>query len=235
MQVDLLAFGPHPDDVELGMGGTIAKLNDQGYTTAIMDLTRGEMGSNGSPAQRVKEGEAAARILGCAWRRNLGLPDRGLDPRNPEQMLRVVEAIRTARPRLMAVNFGVDRHPDHISSSRLLEEAWFNAGLRRYETGQEPYRPAQLLYYFINDACEPSFIVDITPQMRRKIESLFAHGSQFQRGEGAAETRLNRPGGLPYLIESRDRLFGAKAGVEYAEGFFLKQAPLIGDPVSLLT
>lgn len=234
MGLDLLAIGPHPDDVELGMGGTLARQNAAGYRTAILDLTRGEMGSNGTPSQRVAEGEAAARILGCAWRSNLSLPDRGLDPRDPDQLLRLVNAIRAAQPRVVAVNWGVDRHPDHRSACQLVEEALFTAGLRRYETELEAHRPERLFYYFINDEQEPSFYVDITSHFRIKFESLFAHASQFQREPADVETRLNRKAGLPYLVESRDRLFGAKAGVEYAEGFLVRQPLLVSDPLSAL-
>jgi bacillithiol biosynthesis deacetylase BshB1 len=228
-----LAFGPHPDDVELGMGGTLARQSGLGHATAIIDLTRGEMGSNGTPAERLAEGEAAAHILGCRWRRNLALPDRGLDYRDPGQMRTVVEAIRQVRPAVAFVNWGADRHPDHRAAHQLMQEALFNAGLRRYETGQEPYRPAKVLYYFINDEQEPSFYVDITPVYPQKIESLFAHVSQFRPAEGAVATRLNGPAGLPYLIESRDRLFGARAGVSFAEGFLTTQARLVSDLMSL--
>ncbi|MFZ5622758.1 MAG: bacillithiol biosynthesis deacetylase BshB1 [Pseudomonadota bacterium] len=232
-EIDLLAIGPHPDDVELGMGGTLALHAARGYRTAIIDLTRGEMGSNGTPAQRIREGEEAARALGCQWRLNLGLPDRGLDPRDPEQLRRVVEAIRTARPKVLAVNWGVDRHPDHRAGCALVEEAFFTAGLRRYETEQSAHRPARLLFYFINDEAEPSFLVDITAVRAKKIESLFAHESQFARDAGEVETRLNAKAGLLYLIESRDRLFGAKIGVEYAEGFVTRQPLVMGDLVGL--
>lgn len=232
MPIDLLAVGPHPDDVELGMGGTLAKLNHAGRTTAIIDLTRGEMGTNGTPAQRVSEGESAAHILGCAWRQNLGLPDRNLDHRDPEQMRRLVDAIRAAQPRIMAINWGVDRHPDHRTACVLLEEAIFNAGLRRYETELAPIRPERLLYYFINDEQEPSLLVDITGFQEKKSESVFAHLSQFGESPAGVETRLNRKVGVPYLVENRDRLFGAKSGVQYAEGFVLKQPLLVGDLVS---
>ncbi|HWI52348.1 MAG TPA: bacillithiol biosynthesis deacetylase BshB1 [Symbiobacteriaceae bacterium] len=232
MAIDLLAFGPHPDDVELGMGGTLARQAAAGYQTAIIDLTRGEMGSNGTPAQRVAEGEAAATILGCAWRRNLALPDRGLDPRDPEQLRKVVDAIRMVRPQVAAINWGVDRHPDHGAASRLLEEALFTSGLRRYETEFEAYRPAKVVYYFINDEAEPSFFVDITEYQAKKSESVFAHRSQFLIPAGGVETRLNRAGGLPYLVESRDRLFGAKVGVQYAEGFIARQPRLVADLIS---
>jgi N-acetylglucosamine malate deacetylase 1 len=233
MEIDLLAFGPHPDDAELGMGGTLARHRAAGCRTAIVDLTRGEMGSNGTPEQRVAEGEAAARILGCEWRRNLGLPDRNLDHRDPEQLRAVVDAIRRARPKVVAINWGVDRHPDHVNGCRLMEEAIFTAGLRRYETELEACRPGRTLYYFINDEAEPSFYVDITPTHTQKIESLFAHHSQFKQAVGDVQTRLNQAGGLPHLVESRDRLFGAKAGVLYAEGFVMKQPRLVGDFLNL--
>lgn len=232
MQIDFLAFGPHPDDVELGMGGTLAKHSAQGYKTAIIDLTRGEMGSNGTPAERLAEGQQAAEILGCAWRRNLALPDRALDYRDPEQLRKAVDAIRAVRPKVVAINWGVDRHPDHGAACRLMEEAVFSAGLRRYETEFDAYRPARVLYYFINDEQEPSFYVDITPFHPKKVESVFAHRSQFYANGETVETRLNRAGGLPYLVESRDRLFGAKAGVQYAEGFVTKQPRLVHDVIT---
>jgi bacillithiol biosynthesis deacetylase BshB1 len=229
LAVDLLAIGPHPDDVELGIGGTLAKHASAGYQTAIIDLTRGEMGSNGTPAERVAEGEAAARLLGCAWRTNLGLPDRHLDARDREQMMKLVNAIRAAQPRLIALNWGVDRHPDHVAGCHLVEEAIFNSGLRRYETDYAAFRPTKVIYYFINDEVEPSFYVDISPFQRRKTESLFAHTSQFGATEGTVTTRLNRNGGLPAIVEARDRLFGLKVGVEYAEGFVVRQPRLVHD------
>jgi len=229
VQMDILAFGPHPDDVELGMGGTLARQNAAGYRTAIIDLTRGEMGSNGTPAERVAEGEVAAAILGCTWRRNLALPDRGLDCRDPEQLRKAVDAIRMFRPTVVAVNWGVDRHPDHAAACRLMEEAVFSAALRRYETEHPAYRPAKVVYYFINDEAEPSFYVDITEFQAKKSESVFAHRSQFTVSEGGVETRLNRAGGLPYFVDSRDRLFGARAGVQYAEGFITRQPRLVAD------
>jgi N-acetylglucosamine malate deacetylase 1 len=232
MAIDILAFGPHPDDVELGMGGTLARHNAAGRTTAVIDLTRGEMGSNGTPAVRIAEGEEAARMLGCAWRSNLALPDRGLDYRDPEQLRKAVNAIRAVRPTVVAINWGVDRHPDHGAACRLMEEAVFTAGLRRYETEYEACRPARVIYYFINDEAEPSFYVDITPFQAKKTESVFAHRSQFSAAEDGVETRLNRAGGLPYLVESRDRLFGAKVGVQYAEGFVLKQPRLVTDVIT---
>jgi bacillithiol biosynthesis deacetylase BshB1 len=224
MALDLLAIGPHPDDVELGIGGTLAKLNSLGRTTLICDLTRGEMGSNGSPEGRMAEGEAAAQILGCRGRVNLGLPDRYLDRQDPAQLRSVVDLIRRERPAALAVNWSVDRHPDHVAGCALVEEAVFMAGLRRYETGVEPFRPARVWYYFINDEAVPSVYVNISSVWEQKAAAIAAHRSQF--GSGDATTRLNQAHGLPYLVESRDRLFGAKIGVAFAEGFITKQ-PLV--------
>jgi bacillithiol biosynthesis deacetylase BshB1 len=224
MALDLLAIGPHPDDVELGIGGTLAKLSAAGKTTLICDLTRGEMGSNGTPAIRMAEGEAAARILGARGRVNLGLPDRYLAKQDPAQLRAVVDLIRRERPAVLAVNWGVDRHPDHVAGCALVEEAVFMAGLRRYETGDEPYRPARVWYYFINDEAVPSVYVNISSVLGTKAAAIAAHESQF--GTGEAVTRLNRAYGLPYMVEHRDRLFGAKIGAEAAEGFVTKQ-PLV--------
>jgi bacillithiol biosynthesis deacetylase BshB1 len=224
MAVDLLAIGPHPDDVELGIGGTLAKLSRAGKTTLICDLTRGEMGSNGTPAGRVAEGEAAAEILGARGRVNLGLPDRYLDQRDPVQLRAVVDLIRRERPVQLAVNWGIDRHPDHVAGCALVEEAIFMAGLRRYETEHEAYRPRRVWYYFINDEAIPSVYVDVSAVWAVKQAALAAHVSQFGRGE--ASTRLNQTYGLPYIVEARDRLFGGKIGVAYAEGFVTKQ-PLV--------
>lgn len=224
MAVDLLAIGPHPDDVELGIGGTLAKLSRAGKVTLICDLTRGEMGSNGTPEGRMAEGEAAAKLLGAWGRVNLALPDRYLDKRDPLQLRALVDLIRRERPEALALNWGVDRHPDHVAGCALVEEATFMAGLRKYETDAEPYRPKRVWYYFINDESIPSVYVDVSSVWDLKQAAIAAHISQF--GSGEASTRLNQPYGLPYMVEARDRLFGAKIGAAFAEGFVLK-TPLV--------
>ncbi|HLO02865.1 MAG TPA: bacillithiol biosynthesis deacetylase BshB1, partial [Symbiobacteriaceae bacterium] len=182
MALDLLAIGPHPDDVELGIGGTLAKLSRAGKATLLCDLTRGEMGSNGTPEGRVAEGEAAAAILGARGRVNLHLPDRYLDQRDPAQLRAVVDLIRAERPDVVAVNWGVDRHPDHVAGCALVEEAIFMAGLRKYETGAEPFRPRRVWYYFINDESIPSVYVDVSSVWDVKQAALAAHVSQFGAG-----------------------------------------------------
>jgi LmbE family N-acetylglucosaminyl deacetylase len=138
--LDLLAFGPHPDDLEIGLGGTIAKHAALGHAVGLCDLTRGEMSSNGTPDVRVKEADAARKVLGAAWRENLALPDRAIGS-SPDHIRAVVELIRRARPRAIAVPYWQDRHPDHESSAALLRDAIFNAKLKRYDAAGEPFQP----------------------------------------------------------------------------------------------
>lgn len=229
--VDLLVFGPHPDDLEIGMGATIAKHARLGYAVGLCDLTRGEMGSNGTPEMRVAEAEEAGRVLGAAWRVNLGLPDGGLGA-TVDHLRAVATVVRKARPRAIGINAGTDRHPDHGDAHRLLTTAIFKAGLRRYVTDDEAWHAEWVCSYFINDTVTPSFVVDVTETYAVKREALACHASQFQpAGAGALATRLTSPLFLQ-LVESRDAQFGALAGVRYAEGFIVREPvvrPLLVD------
>ena len=161
--VDLLVFGPHPDDLEIGLGGTIAKHVARGHRVGLCDLTAGEMGSNGTVEERLAEAEAARAVLGAAWRVNLRWPDRAIGG-NAEHVRAAAALVRTARPRAVAIPYGVDRHPDHVAASQVLTEAVFNSGLRRYDAGndEEAWRPEWVCYYFINDSAPPSFVVDVS-------------------------------------------------------------------------
>jgi bacillithiol biosynthesis deacetylase BshB1 len=214
--VDLLAFGPHPDDLEIGLGGTLAKHAALGHKVGLCDLTRGELASNGTPEVRVKEAEDARRVLGAAWRKNLGLPDRAIGS-TPEHARRVAEVIRAARPRAIALPYWQDRHPDHLAAFTLLRDGVFNAKLRKYEANGEAWQAEWICFYFINDSTSPSFVVDVSDYYDIKRKALACYRSQFVRATGAAETRLNSPG-FNQLIESRDAQFGALAGVRFAEG-----------------
>jgi N-acetylglucosamine malate deacetylase 1 len=214
--VDLLAFGPHPDDVEIGLGGTLAKHAALGHAVGLCDLTRGELASNGTPEQRVLEAEEARRVLGVAWRENLGLPDRAIGS-TPDHARRVAELIRRCRPRAVALPYWHDRHPDHLAAANLLRDAVFNAKLAKYPAAGEPWHPEWVCFYFINDSGPASFVVDVSDYYDVKRKALACYVSQFSRATGTAETRLNSPGFLQ-LIESRDAQFGALAGVRYAEG-----------------
>jgi bacillithiol biosynthesis deacetylase BshB1 len=219
--LDLLAFGPHPDDLEIGLGGTLAKHASLGHSVGLCDLTRGEMSSNGTPDERVKEAETAGTILGAAWRENLGLPDRAIGDA-PDHIRRVVELIRRARPRAIAIPYWQDRHPDHQSSAALLRDAVFNAKLKRYEAGGAPWQPEWVCHYFINDAGAASFVVDVSEHYETKRRALACYASQFTRAPNSADTRLNSAS-FSQLIESRDAQFGALAGVRFAEGIVVSE------------
>ena len=220
--VDLLVFGPHPDDLEIGLGGAIARHVSLGHTVGLCDLTRGELGTNGTPEQRLEESEAARAVLGAAWRENLGLPDGDIGG-DPSHRRAVVELIRRARPKTIAVPYDRDRHPDHVAASRLLTRAAFLSGLARYAAAGDKWRADWLLYYFINDSTRPSFVVDVSAQYQTKRAALACHRSQFASpSSGAAATRLNTPR-FRQLIESRDAQFGAQIGVEFAEGVVARE------------
>jgi len=219
--IDLLAFGPHPDDLEIGLGGTLAKQAALGHAVGLCDLTRGEMSSNGTPETRLKEAETARGVLGAAWRENLALPDRGLGS-SPDHTVKVVELIRRARPRTIAVPYWHDRHPDHQSAATLLRDAIFNAKLKRYTAAGDPWQPQWVCHYFINDAGPVSFVVDVSEHYDTKRRALACYASQFTRATDSAETRLNSPS-FSQLIESRDAHFGALAGVRFAEGIVVTE------------
>ena len=221
MAVDLLVFGPHPDDLEIGLGGTIARHVAGGSTVGLCDMTAGEMGSNGTVEQRIVEAEAARVVLGAAWRENLRLPDRQIG-KSPEHLATVAAFIRRHRPRVVAAPYWSDRHPDHVAASALITEAVFNAGLRKYKAEGEAHKAEWICYYFINDSDKPSFVVDVSAQYETKRKALDCHVTQFQPpGSGTAATRLNTPV-FRQLIESRDAQFGALAGVTWAEGLIVR-------------
>ena len=223
--VAILVFGPHPDDLEIGLGGTIARHSAAGDAVGLCDLTAGEMGSNGTVEQRLAEAEEARKVLGAAWRVNLRLPDRRIGS-DPEHIRAATTLIRKARPRTVAIPYWSDRHPDHVAASAMLTEAAFNAGLRRYDAGAGAWRPEWVCYYFINDSAPPSFVIDVSEFYEIKRRALACHVSQFTAGaSGAVATRLTSPR-FQQLIESRDAQFGAVAGAAFAEGLVVRD-PLV--------
>lgn len=226
--LDLLVFGPHPDDLEIGAGGTIAHHTAAGHRVGLCDLTGGEMGSNGSVPERLRESEAAREVLGALWRENLHWPDRGFG-KNPAEMEQAVAFIRRVRPKAIALPYWSDRHPDHEIASQVLTEAVFNAGLRRYTAEGDAWKTQWVCFYFINDAAEPSFLVDVSNHYETKRRALDCHASQFTPPAGAdnVATRLNTPI-FRQLIESRDAQFGARAGVRWAEGFVVREPVVRG-------
>jgi bacillithiol biosynthesis deacetylase BshB1 len=222
MAIDLLVFGPHADDLEIGLGGTIAKHTADGASVGLCDLTEGELSSNGTVDERKREAGRAAQVLGAAWRENLGWPDGGI-AETPDIIRSAVDLIRRARPAAVAIPYWDDRHPDHVAASKVLRRAIFMSGLRRYETAAGAWRPDWICYYFINDGAAPSFVVDVSEHYHRKREALDCYGSQFTPGdEGSVATRLTAST-FRQLIESRDAQFGALAGVAFAEGIVVRE------------
>jgi len=220
--LDLLCVAPHPDDAELGMGGTLALEAARGRRVGVLDLSAGEMATNGTPADRLQESAAAAEALGLVWRGNLGLPDRALE--GPDREAALVGALRQLRPGLVFVPHPADVHPDHSAAARLCREALFSAGLRRaagpaWAAGSGAFRPRAVLQYFINGWAEPTLVVDVSSVYETKRRAIAAHASQFSApADAPARTRLNS-GAVFAGVEARERYLGAQAGVEFAEGF----------------
>lgn len=226
--VDALVFGPHPDDIEIGMGGTVARHTAVGHRVGLCDLTRGELGTNGTPDERMREAAEAGKVLGAAWRVNLEWPDGGIEG-TADQIRSAVELIRRARPKTVALPHWRDRHPDHEAASRVLIRAVFKSRLRRYVAEGEPWTGEWICYYFINEAVRPSFVIDVSDHYETKRRALACHKSQFTPSDaGARATRLTSPR-FAQLIESRDAQFGALAGVAFAEGFVVREPVVRGD------
>ncbi|MFS0722618.1 bacillithiol biosynthesis deacetylase BshB1 [Paenibacillus sp. 1P07SE] len=221
--LDILAFGAHPDDVEIGMAGTIAKQVEAGSRVGICDLTRAEMSSNGTVELRQQEAAAASAVLGLSARSCLDLPDRGLTG-SEEQIAAVTAEIRKARPRIVFAPYWQDRHPDHIACSRLIEQAVFNAKLRRYLPELPPVSVEQLIFYYINDVEAVNLMVDVSAHYEKKRQALGCYRSQFEAA-APGEDRVVTPLTGAYIanVEARDRLLGSQRTWAFAEGFAVKR------------
>ena len=231
--VDVLAFGPHPDDVELFCGGTVIRLGELGHTTAVCDLTRGERASHGTPEERVRETEAASRELGLAFRDNLELPDTQLAG-VPDQIAAVVGELRRRRPELVLAPWIEDRHPDHAAAGALVTRAVYFAGVRKYAPGTgQRFVPRQLLYYALRHRMAPSFIVDTSPAADRKARAIACYASQILRrgtGSDADPTLISSPRATE-AIEARDRYYGSFIGASHGEPLRSPNVPGLVDPV----
>lgn len=224
--IELLAFGAHADDVEIGMAGLISLYSKRGYGVAICDLTKAELSSNGNVSLRQKEAENSKEILGVKTRIQLEIPDRGITTAD-DQIKEVVTVIRKYRPQIVFAPFYEDRHPDHGNCAHLVKEAIFSAGIRKYEDKllQAPHKVESFYFYMINGFHKPSFIVDISTEIETKIEALQAYQSQFTKQENSVETPLTS--GYLASVLARESLFGKEVGVEYGEGFITERPLLI--------
>lgn len=231
----IMAFGIHPDDTELGCGATIAKCAAQGHEVTLVDLTRGENSSNGTPEERAREAAQAAKILGCRRRENLGIPDAGVQAENPEFQRRVVDAIRQFCPDVVLFPLADDPHPDHQSGGVLVERAIYFSAVDGYKTGGTsrrgcagPWAVKQGLIYPGRRDLDPDVIVDVTGTFQTKMDAVRAHQTQFVRGNSAKATPLNQPDFLS-TVEARARWAGSLIGVRYGEPFMTLKAVKLED------
>ncbi|MGH9718511.1 MAG: bacillithiol biosynthesis deacetylase BshB1 [Candidatus Acidiferrales bacterium] len=233
MKLDLLAIAPHPDDVELTSGGTLIRMAQAGYSTGILDLTRGETGTRGTPETRLQEAARAGKIMGVKVRRNLGLPDAHLQV-SEEYKAAVAAVIRELEPRTVIVPYWDGRHPDHYTAGRLCYEACFVAGLKNYALDGLPFRPTKILYAAAYAEVRPTIAVDITAQYERRRRAILAYGSQFRPPKRDRKSRVPLPlDQLEERMSLQARYYGQMIGVKYAEGYVVKEVLQIDDVVRM--
>jgi bacillithiol biosynthesis deacetylase BshB1 len=231
MSLDVLAIAAHPDDIEQTCGGTLIRMAERGYRTGALDLTAGDMGTRGTPDQRIAEAEVAAGHLRLAWRGNLRFPDARLENTLSARMTLAVK-IRELRPRVVILPYWEGRHPDHYRASELGYEACFLAGLKKLDEYSEPHRPYKIIYASLYANVTPSFVVDISAQFEARMAALLSYQSQYgTQGEGSAL--------FPQEQEIRERLgaiarfYGNLIGVKYGEPFVVKETIEVDDIVNM--
>jgi bacillithiol biosynthesis deacetylase BshB1 len=230
MNLDVLAIAAHPDDVEQTCGGTLIRMAEAGYRAAVLDLTAGDMGTRGTPEQRIAESEAAGKHMRLAWRGNLRMPDARLE-NNIAARMTLAAKIRELKPRVVILPYWEGRHPDHYRACELGYEACFLSGLKKLDEYSEPHRPSKILYSGLYTNIKPSFVVDISAQFERRMSALLSYTSQYGGDEAT--------GLFPNEQEIRERLgaiarfYGNLIGVRYGEPFIVKEAMEISDIVAM--
>jgi len=230
-KLDVLVFAAHPDDAELCAGGTMCLLVQQGYRVGVIDFTRGELGSRGTPEGRLAEARAAAEIIGLAVRENLGIPDGDI-ANTKENQHKVVRMVRRYRPPIALINAPVCRHPDHGAAAQLSVDAFFYSGLRKIETAEDdgtpqaPWRPHHVLHYMQTLSFEPTLVVDVTDTWEQRTRALQAFRSQFfnedyRPAEEEPDTFVSNPDFFRW-IEARARTYGYPIGATYGEPFLYR-------------
>ncbi len=229
MKINILAFGAHPDDVELSCAGTLVVEKNNGNTTGIIDLTQGELGTRGNVAIREEEAAAAAKILKIDVRENLQMRD-GFFENNEVHQKQIIQVLRKYKPEIIMCNATEDRHPDHGKGAILLNDAAFLSGLMKIETkdengiSQQPWRPKYVMHYIQDRYLKPDFIIDISAAMEKKIEAIKAYKTQFYNPQSKDEnqTYISTPTFFESVV-ARAAMFGKMIGVQYGEGFISKK------------
>jgi bacillithiol biosynthesis deacetylase BshB1 len=234
--IDALAIGAHPDDAEMGAGGTLLRLGSLGYTTGILDMTRGEMGTRGTAEVRAQEARAAAAALGLTFRDTLDLGD-GRVRDTEEARVALVRVFRSLRPKVVFTHHWEEPHPDHVATAQLVRHAQYLAGLAKYdaESGLERHRPSSVAHFNTPRWVTPSFLVDIGEWVDRKEAALRCHRSQMHDPARADEPETLLTGSdFIERLASRGQYFGTLVRASYAEAFFVREALNVEDPVKLL-
>ena len=242
MKLDILAIGVHPDDVELSCSGTLLKHIDMGKTAGILDLTRGELGSRGTAETRDTESADAAKILGIDYRRNAGMAD-GFFTHSPDNIKKIISYIRETKPEIVLANAKSDRHPDHGRAAKLIADACFYSGLIKIETSDEkgqsqnPWRPKAVYHYIQDHNLEPDFVVDISPYMDKKIESILAYKTQFynpnERDASMPSTPISSKAFFDFL-RAKCSSYGRIANFDFAEGYQISRTPGVNNLFDLV-
>ena len=232
MKVDILAFGAHPDDIELGCGGSLAKAVAQGKKVGLIDLTQGELGTRGSAEIRKQEATEAAKLLNASFRENLGFRD-GFFVNDEAHQLEVIKTIRAYQPNIVLCNAIDDRHIDHAKGSQLVSDACFLSGLKKIATKdnegntQTAWRPAQVYHYIQWKEITPDFVLDISEYIDKKLEVIQAYSSQFYDKESKEPSTPISSKNFLESVRYRAKNLGRLAGVDAAEGFTVERTPLI--------
>ncbi len=233
MSIDVLAIAPHRDDAELTCGGTLLVARAQGYRTAVIDLTRGEMGTRGSAELRAAEAEAAAQILGLSARENLSLPDAGIT-NTPETRLALAKLIKALKPQVVIAPAPTGRHPDHRVASELARDACFVAGLAKADPDTPPHRPRKIIHTitYREDALKPTFVVDISAVFEDKLAAIQCYRSQF---DGAIQAGEVYPNGEPLydIVRHQAAHYGSLIRCQYGEPFWTNETMLVTDVMTL--
>ncbi len=227
LKLDILAFGAHPDDVELGCAGTLLGAIAEGKKVGVIDLTKGELGTRGSISQRLSEAQLASEVIGLTIRENLEMAD-GFFINNKEHQLIIIETIRRFQPSIIFCNAPEDRHPDHGRAASLVAEAAFLSGLKKIQTihngvAQEAWRPTQVFHYIQSRNLTPNFVVDISKHIEKKMEAILAHSSQFYDPKSNEPDTFISSAAFLEFVKGRAKELGQQIGVQYAEGFITQK------------